>query len=214
MSADKNGVDKFRPIRNYIDPPFYDGRTLWRDFKIQFEMASTFNGWNVQEKCLQLGCSLRGLARNVLADYDINVNTEYDELVMHLENRFGHEQYQDVYVMLLEKRVHNQNESFPHLAYSMLRLVKFAYPDAPRSLIESMAKDYFINAITDVDIRRWVKFSEPRTLEEAIHKAVKVQVIQEFDRLRTTASIKKVDKNRSRCYRCNESGHLRALCPE
>ena len=213
VGSDQNCVGiKFR---NCIDLPLYDGRTSWRDFKIQFEMASALNRWDTREKMLHLGCSLRGLARNVLSDYDINVNTEYEELVMHLESRFDPAKYQDIYAMILRNRVQNPGESFSRLAYSILRLTKYAYPEASHSMIRDIAKEYFIDAITNQSIRRWVKYSMPRNLTDAIRIAIKVEVrlAVEMSKRRISASSSVVDQNyKPRCFRCKEKGHYRANC--
>ena len=44
-------------------PENYDGVSNWADYIQHFEMVSTWNGWTVEEKAVQLIINLTGIAR-------------------------------------------------------------------------------------------------------------------------------------------------------
>lgn len=169
--------------RNKINmkAPSYDGTTSWPDFLLQFEMASKLNGWSEGEKLLCLGCSLKGVAQEALGDADINARESYKGLVGCLNERFGPEKQEDVFRALLRNRVQLTNESFPELAHAIRRLVKHTYPTAPYDMLTRMAKEHFIEAIGNPETRKWVCFREPKTLDDAVRMAIKVESREEHE---------------------------------
>ena len=50
-----------------------------------------------------------------------------------------------------------------------------AYPTAPLDVRETLAKEYFIDALTDSDIRLRIKQARPATLNDAIRHAVELE---------------------------------------
>ena len=161
--------------RSQIKPPTFDGTTSWPDFLLQFEMASEYNGWTEREQLLCLGCSLTGIAQETLGDADEKARKSYDALVECLNEQFGPGKQVEVFKTLLWKRVQNTDETFPELAHSIRRLVKRTYPLAPPAMIASMSCDHFIEAITNEEVKKWVCYKEPATLDEAVRMAIKVE---------------------------------------
>ena len=53
--------------------------------------------------------------------------------------------------------------------------MKRTYPIAPPAMITSMTCDHFIKAITNEEVKRWMCYKEPATLEEAVRMAIKVE---------------------------------------
>lgn len=166
---------------NKVKSPSYDGTSSWPDFLIQFNMVSELNGWTQQEKLLYLGCSLKGVAREVLGDIDSSMRASYEGLVQCLNQRFGPENQEEVFRALLKNRTQQRDESFPELAHAIRRLVKNTYPDATYRMLERMARDHFIDAIGDANVRNIVYYREPSTLDEAVRVAIKVKNREEYD---------------------------------
>ena len=160
---------------NKMQPPFYDGTEGLADFLIQFNMFSELNGWKQHEKFLYLGCSLKGVAREVLGATDENMRETYEGLVRCLNLRFGHENQKEVFKALLINRVQEPNETYQELAFGIRRLVKNAYPKASYVTVDEMAQYHFINAITNVTVREWVYLRSPKGLDEAMHMAIRFQ---------------------------------------
>lgn len=174
--------ERRQPI--HIKPPTYDGTTSLQDFLIQFEMASKLNDWSQEEKVLCLGCSLKGVAQEVLGDADGHRRQNYDELVQVLKERFGGQAQEEVFRAILSNRTQLPDESYPELAHAIRRLVKRTYPTAPFEMLDRMAREHFIDAIGRPDVREWVWFREPNSLDEAVRLSIKVEARKNHENMK------------------------------
>lgn len=84
-------------------------------------------------------------------------------------------------VQLREKR-QKATESLPELGQAIRRLTNLAYPSAGNDLQETLAKEQFIDALVDSDMRIRIKQSRPKTLNEAISLAVELEAYIKSDR--------------------------------
>ena len=66
-------------------------------------------------------------------------------------------------------------ESLSELAGDVERLSRLAYPDAAPGMIDVLAKDQFIDAITDEDIRLHIRQKKPMSLREALEHALELE---------------------------------------
>nr|XP_034319115.1 uncharacterized protein LOC117687074 [Crassostrea gigas] len=85
--------------------------------------------------------------------------------------------------MLREKR-QRANESLPELGESIRHLAHLAYPTAPREVTEMIAKDQFIDALTEFDMRLRIQQSPSKSLNEAIRCAVEIEAFCRAERQR------------------------------
>ena len=90
----------------------------------------------------------------------------------------------EVFRSQLKSRVRGKDESLPELAQAIQRLVRQAYPEAPLSVWEVLAKDHFVDAIADTDIRWKVLQTRPGTVQEALATATEVEAFQISERQR------------------------------
>lgn len=111
------------------------------------------NSWNSQQKSLYLAASLRGQAQTVLGNMRSGVNRTYEELCEALESRFAPANQTELYRAMLREKRQRPNESLPELGECIRRLAHLAYPTAPREVTEMIAKDQFIDALTEFDMR-------------------------------------------------------------
>ncbi|MEW8342614.1 MAG: hypothetical protein AB2708_22420, partial [Candidatus Thiodiazotropha taylori] len=65
----------------YIKVPVYDGKTSWKDYLVQFELAAQENRWNPHTRAIRLSCSLRGSAQALLSDLTPEIRQNYDSLL-------------------------------------------------------------------------------------------------------------------------------------
>ena len=75
----------------------------------------------------------------------------------------------------LRERKQRAIDSLPELGQSIKRLTNLTYPTAPLDVRETLAKEYFIDALTDSDIRLRIKQARPATLNDAIRHAVELE---------------------------------------
>lgn len=182
-NTEVGGIPRYfgKPI---MQPPQFDGSTNWDDYLVQFELISELNGWSPDTKALYLAAGLKGQARAILSELDAVRRRDFKELVTALGRRFGAASQTQLYKAILRNRIRQTGESIPQLAQEIKRLVMQAYPDAPFDMVETLAKDYFIDALGDADTRWRVYQSRPRMLADAVTVAVELDAFRtaEFKR--------------------------------
>ena len=178
-------TNAFRPDRESkiaIKPATYDGSSSWLDYKCHFEACANVNGWDEVKKGLFLALSLRGQAQAVLGDMPSDRGQHYDALVRSLQERFSPPNQTDLYRVQLKERRQKAAETLSELGQAIRRLTNLAYPTAPGEVRETLAKDHFIDALIDSDIRIRIKQSRPANLNEAISLAVELEAYDRVER--------------------------------
>ena len=157
-----------RPIQK---PPVFDGRTAWDTYTTQFEIAAEINDWKEAEKAAFLATSLKGQATTVLSNLPTESRAHFPSLVAALECRFGNRRQAELHRMKLRSRVRRRDESLPELAEDVERLARLAYPDATVTVLETLSKDQFIDALMDDELRLRVAQARPTSLRAALGTA-------------------------------------------
>ena len=140
------------------------------------------HGWNSKTKALFLASSLSGGARSLLnemSDYDCH---NYDSVVEALKSRFGSTHRSEVFGVELQTRVRFRNETLPELAQSIKKLTRRAYPGTPPVVRDTLALDYFIDAIPESAIRLRLREVEPKTINKSENIAVRLDALRVADR--------------------------------
>ena len=169
-----------------VRPSPYNGSTSWEDYKAQFELVADLNQWDRRTKAAYLAVSLSGQAQAVLGDLDNTQRTSYTDLVAALESRFGTSNRTEMFRVSLRSRTRQPEETLPELAQAIRRLTRQAYPDATVSLRESIAKDQFIEALADPELRWKVHQAKAVTLTEALDAAVEVEAFFSAEKQRSS----------------------------
>ncbi|PIK38533.1 hypothetical protein BSL78_24626 [Apostichopus japonicus] len=120
------------------------------DYLVQFELIAELNGWDEFTQALQLAASLRGPANAVLADLEPRRRRDFGLLVDALEHRFGRRNQTELFKAMLRNRSRQPSETLPEMAHDIKRLLSRAYPDASLEMKETLAKDFFIDALATV----------------------------------------------------------------
>ena len=167
-----------------IKPQHFDGSTDFDEFLSQFEITSEINGWQYREKSLYLASCLTGDARSLLSELDRDGQRDYKTLIEKLANRFGSVNRSEIYRTQLKSRTRNKGEAIPELAQAIKKLVRQAYPGVHKDVIETLAIDHFIDALTDSDIRLRVREFDHKTLAEAERSALRLESHKIADRQR------------------------------
>ena len=77
--------------------------------------------------------------------------------------------------MKLRSRRRQRGETLVEMADDIERLTRLAHDDAPTAIQDTQAKEQFINAITDNDLRVRVLQSRPTSLREALRSALELE---------------------------------------
>ena len=171
-----------RPKLVSVKASTYDGSTPWKDFLSHFEAVARINKWSKTEKGLYLAVSLRGQAQGILGDLPKGKQENFKSLVKALEERFAPPNQDELYRAQLVERRQKATESLPELGQAIRRLVNLAYPTVPSDVRDTLAKQHFIEALVDSDMRIRIKQSRPVNLTDAIRTAVELEAYKKADR--------------------------------
>ena len=179
-SHSKSGNSQFR-----MKPQQFCGTTDFDEFLSQFEITCEINAWQYRQKSLYLANCLTGDARSILSELDHDVRRDYNTLVEKLANRFGSVNRSEIFRTQLKSRIRSKAESIPELAHAIKKLVRQAYPGVNKDVIETLAIDNFIDALTDSDIRLRVRELGPKTLTDAERTALRLESHKIADKQRS-----------------------------
>jgi hypothetical protein len=161
-----------RPIQK---PATFDGRIPWDSYHTQFEIVADINQWTEGEKAAFLASSLKGHALTVLSNLSSEHRSHYPSLVAALESRYGSQRQAELNRMKLRSRSRRREESLPELAEDIERLAKLAYPEATSAVLDTLAKDQFIDALVDDELRLRVAQGRPATLRAALGVSLEIE---------------------------------------
>ncbi|CAG2223243.1 unnamed protein product [Mytilus edulis] len=158
-----------------IKPSKYDGNTSWMDYLAHFEMCTLINMWSKHQTGLYLAVSLIGQAQAVLGDLPKEKRQIFSDLVNALEERFAPSSQTELHRVQFKECRQKASDTLPGLGQSVRRLSNLAYPTAPLELRDTLAKEQFIDALVDSEMRLRIKQSRPKGLNDAIRLAVELE---------------------------------------
>ncbi|GBM22110.1 hypothetical protein AVEN_266472-1 [Araneus ventricosus] len=161
----------------------FDGQTSWTVFKTQFDVVSSTNGWTDFVKASQLVASLRGSAAEVLQGIPADKLTDLTTIEKALESRFGDSHPTQFYRTELKTRRQKPGESLQVLAADVERLMSLAYAECPLDVRESLAAQYFVDAIRDKETQLSTRLMDFTDLKSALAYSMK------FESAKTTSKI-------------------------
>ncbi|GFT57902.1 CCHC-type domain-containing protein [Nephila pilipes] len=153
----------------------FDGQTSWSVFKTQFDVVSSSNGWTGRGKASQLVASLRGSAAEVLQGIPAGNLMDLTTIERALESRFGDSYLTQFYRTELKTRRQKLGESLQVLAADVERLMSLAYAECPLDIRESLASQYFIDAIGDEDTQHSTRLMDAKDLKSALAYSMKFE---------------------------------------
>lgn len=159
----------------------------------QFDILSDINRWSYESKSLYLAGSLKGQARAILNELSPSERRYYDKLVKALSNRFGTTNRAEMYRARLQSKTRNRDESIPELAQTIRKLTRQAYPNASSNLLDVLALDHFVDALTDPDMRFRLREARPKSISEAEIIAVRIETHKLADRQRGKVFVRSLD---------------------
>ncbi|GBM05550.1 hypothetical protein AVEN_94819-1 [Araneus ventricosus] len=153
----------------------FDGQTFWTVFKTLFDVVSSANGWNNRVKASQLVASLRGSAAEVLQGIPSDKLTDLMTIENALEARFGGSHLTQFYRTELKTRRQKPGESLQVLAANVERLMSLAYAEYSQDVRDSLAAQYFVDAIRDEDTQHATRLMDAEDLKSALAYSMKYE---------------------------------------
>ena len=79
--------------------------------------------------------------------------------------------------MKLRNRTRKRNESLAEPMEDIERLARLADPDAAHAMLELLAKDHFIDSLTDEDMKLRIRQNRPESLQQVLEAALELSRI-------------------------------------
>ncbi|KAL3866929.1 hypothetical protein ACJMK2_044176 [Sinanodonta woodiana] len=150
-----------------MKPQLYDGREDFDEYLSQFEIVSELNGWDNNLKSLYLASSLTEGARALLNELTSAQRRDYNSLVNVLDLRYGSMNRAEIFKAKLQTRTKRKDMSISELAQSIKKLTRQAYPGDPTAVMSTLARDHFIDALPESDMRLRIRESRARDISDA-----------------------------------------------
>ena len=125
---------------------------------------------------MYLRSSLEKSAGQVLWDYSAETTGSLSKLIKVLKERFGEANQSDKYRLELKSRRRRPNETLRNLHSDIRRLAALAFPELEHGARETMACDYFIDALDDPNFALKVRERSPKDLVSALRVARQLEV--------------------------------------
>ncbi|KAJ8980860.1 hypothetical protein NQ317_008919 [Molorchus minor] len=212
-----------------MKPPQFDGKTPWPNYLRQFEAAAKTNDWSMDEKATALTLALRGDATDILQTLSSAEQADYEQLIKHLEMRYGQTNLEYVYHSQLKNRYQKPSETLKEFQVDISRLVR-----TPEAVMERLAVQAFLDGLREGETRQALILARPTNLVDALTRALefeaakqcakgqaKIRQVEEDSNGDTMeATIRKFVKEalseakKVQCWKCGKVGHIRRRCPE
>ena len=176
-----------------MKPQYYDGSDDWEEYITQFDILSDINNWSYGSKSLYLAGSLKGPARAILNELSSSERRDFDKLVRALSNRFCTSNRAEMFRARLQSKTRNKDESIPELAQMIRKLTCQVYPNASSNLLDVLALDHFIDALTDADMRFRLREARPKNIAEAEIITVRIETHKLAGKQRGKVFVRSVD---------------------
>ncbi|GBM42504.1 hypothetical protein AVEN_80020-1 [Araneus ventricosus] len=153
----------------------FDGQTSWTVFKTQFDVVSSTNGWTDFVKASQCVASLWGSAAEGLQEIPAERLIDLTTIEKALESRFGDSHLTQFYRIELKTRRQKPGESFQALAADVERLMILAYAECPLDVRESLAAQYFVDAMRDEVTQHSTRLMDAKDLKSSLAYSMKYE---------------------------------------
>ena len=169
-----------------IRVPTYDGKADFEEYLNQFIGICEFHRWTDDEAAIMLLAKLQGDALSVAAALN---DQSLRSLILNLRRNFCSEQ-EEVATLKLSSRGQKSEESFQSLSFDIQRLTKKAYANTDDETRDRIARDAFINAVSDNVIREKLRDQNPRTLADAVRESSRLAANRALEKTRVKETIR------------------------
>jgi len=153
----------------------FDGTGSWESWWAHFQNCASYNRWMERDKLAFLQGALTGNVAQVLWDTDRSTTNSLKKLVAVLKSRYSGERHAEKYRAELQIRRRKNQESLSELHQDIRRLTVLAYPKLTVEAREQIGCDHFTNALGDPDFALKVKERAPKSLDEALFIALRLE---------------------------------------
>lgn len=123
--------------------------------------------------------SLRGTAQRIISELSPKQLSNYDSLKLSLAERFCSSERETAHRCEFRARRRLRGETVSDYGYALNRLANRAFPNIPMSSREDLIIDQYISGLGDLEIKKYVQFAHPSSLDNAISLAVEFEAFEE-----------------------------------
>ena len=131
---------------------------------------------------VRLTTILEGKAQSVLTLDLMSESLTFEQLSKLLKVRFRLEAQENLWVSMLQSRQREVKESINELKHTILDMAIKAYPGVPIETRKILAWIYFTSALTDKEQRNHVRFSCPKSIDDAAKLALAFESAQKTEK--------------------------------
>ena len=157
----------------------FDGSKCFETFMAKFENCSQYFKWDPNDQVFQLKAALEGPAGQIL--WDLPPEATLESIKRLLRCRFGSENQAERFRAELRVRRRKTGETLQCLYQDIRRLMTLAYPGPTSGLSEIVGRDAFLEALSNQSLRVRILEKEPKTLDEALNAAVRLEAFELTD---------------------------------
>jgi len=153
----------------------YDGSGSLETFLAKFSRLAEYMRWDDTDCYYHLCASLDGIAGQ---EPQQGPQPTVADVIALLRTRFGNELQAERFKAEIKVRRRRPGESLQQLYQDIIKLVALAYPNEEPALVNHVAKEAFVIALSDPILQLKVIEREPKTVEDALNIAVKMEAYQ------------------------------------
>ncbi|CAC5384198.1 unnamed protein product [Mytilus coruscus] len=149
--------------------PFYNGRSDWSTFQMQFEIIAERNNWDPRRQAEEILLVLKDEAAKFASELPYDTRSLFRLLSKDMERRFGDNNLPETYRKELQFTRKNYKESVNAYAARIQTMVRKAYPGMDNQLFNNISIEHMLNGLNDQSIAYDVLTKRPKTMEETIN---------------------------------------------
>jgi hypothetical protein len=180
----------------------YRGDSCLETFLAKFSNMASYLRWGEEDQLFHLRASLDGAAAQIL--WDTGSQTSVHGIIDLLRARFGNENQAERFRAELKARRRRKGESLQALYNEICRLLALAYPGPPSTIISLVGRDAFLDALDQPSLKLRILEKEPKTLEEALSLASRLEA---YDRTVNTTETSEIEAE----YQHRRNRHVRTV---
>ena len=162
-----------------IQPTEFSGAGDWTTWLRKFQRLAELYSWETSEKLIWLEAKLSGQAARAFEVIDEDTKKDFDGVAEILTRRFEPESRQLLYQEKLFAYQRKRGEDWATVAENIKELAARAHPSSD-GLAEGFALSRFLTLLEeDADLAVGVRRSAPKTLDEAVREATRLDSINQ-----------------------------------
>ena len=166
------------------EPGTFTGKEVFESYLCHFEIAAEINCWNNREKAVFLAASLQGGAQESLMELSAAQRMDFGLLVAALSTRYAPRGQVELNRLKLKNKRQGAEETLTELAHSVKCLVRKVYPGASEETRRTLARDSFVDALKDAEVRFEVMKAQCESIDDALSVAARITELKTTEGVR------------------------------